>query len=116
MAGGHDRCNAPTFHQIPNRRASGYGPSAMIGSPIWRADQVRPAIPPRSCLPQIAGECDPFVEGDEEGVVGAQRLDQAVAARRLLTFGGKGAEDAVENDEHSAIIAVEVFGAWCTRW
>ncbi len=47
---------------------------------------------------------------DEDGIVGAKRLHQAIAARQIVAFGNEGPEDAVPNDEHPTIIVVEVFG------
>src|SRR5260370_1353104 len=47
---------------------------------------------------------------DEDGIVGAKRLHQAIAARQIVAFGDEGAEDAVPNDEDAAIIMVEIFG------
>jgi hypothetical protein len=50
------------------------------------------------------------MESDEDGIVGPQRLHQAIAARQIVTLGDEGAEDAVKDDEHAAVVAVEIFG------
>lgn len=82
----------------------------MIGLPTGRAEQARPPIAPRSCVPQITTERDPFVKGDEHGIIGQKRLHQAIAAWQVIALGNESAEDAVPDDEHSAIIMVEIFG------
>src|SRR5229473_5188024 len=81
-----------------------------IGSPTGRANEVRPPLPPRARVPQIANERHPFMKRDEDGIVGAKRLHQAIAARQIVAFGDEGAEDAVPNDEDAAIVMVEIFG------
>ena len=50
------------------------------------------------------------MEGDDDGIVGAKRLQQTIAARQVVALDDEGAEDAVENDEHPAIVVVEIFG------
>src|SRR5262245_56567523 len=82
----------------------------MIRLPSGRANEIRPPIPPRSRAPQIASEHHPFMKCDEDGIVGAKRLHQAVAARQIVALSNEGAEDAVPNDEHAAIVVVEIFG------
>src|ERR1700733_1007931 len=62
----------------------GLGGPFAFGLPTGRAKQVRPPMPPRSRLPQIASDRAPFVEGDDDGIVGAQRLRQAIAARQVV--------------------------------
>ena len=50
------------------------------------------------------------MKGDDNWIVGEKRLHEAVAARQIVALGNEGAEDAVENDEHPAVIVVDIFG------
>src|SRR5215470_9109158 len=80
-----------------------------VGLPARRTKEVRPPMPPRARLPHIAAERDPFVEGDDDGIVREQGLHQAVATRQVVALGREGTEHAVKNDEHPAIVVVEIF-------
>src|SRR5260370_5540722 len=98
----------------PYRRSQSIGCRPfMIGLPTGRANEIRPPIPPRSRVPQIANERHPFMKGDEDRIIGAKRLHQAAAAWQIVALGNLGSEDAVPNDEYTARVVVEIF--WMGR-
>ena len=47
---------------------------------------------------------------DQDRIVRNQRLHQPVAARQVVALGDEGAEQAVEHDQHAAVVAVEILG------
>ncbi len=51
----------------------------------------------------------PLQQLDPERVVADHRLDQAVAARHVVALAAVGAEQAIEDDQHAAVVGVEVL-------
>ena len=50
------------------------------------------------------------MKGDEDGIIGEKRLHQAIAAWQIIALGNESAKNAVPDDEHPAIIMVEILG------
>jgi len=81
-----------------------------VGPPGGRAEQVADRLSSCARAQQVLGDLEPLVERDPDRVVRDQRRHQPVAARQVAAFGGKGAEQAVEHDQHAAVVLVDVVG------
>ena len=57
---------------------------------------------------QVAAKAQPFMKGNLQRVVAAQRFDQAVAWGFVRRFLDEAAKEPVENDEHAAKVAVQI--------
>ena len=89
--------------QVLGRRA------AAVRAPPGRADEVADDRAQAARREQVTGERAPLVQLDVQHVVADHRHDQAVAARHVVALGAVGAEQAVEDDQHAAVVGVEVL-------
>src|SRR6476661_7011498 len=101
-----ERGPAPIPPSWPSGRASASRADSGAGLPARAADDEAPAVAPRLRAADVGPDRGVLVGGDDERVVGAQLLGQAVDD--ALALGLEGAEEPVPDDEDAAVVAVEV--------
>ena len=75
-----------------------------------RCEQCLPTLAPGNAATEVADHRDPFAERDAEGIQAGRDAPETVTQGLVLRSLGKGAEQAIEDDEHAAVIAVETGG------
>src|SRR5260221_14709352 len=86
------------------------GPALAVGPPSRRAEQVIPPLAPGARPPQIVAQGPPFVEVDDEGIVGEERLHEAVAAGATRAPPVRRAGGTVEDSEPPAVVGDGITG------
>ena len=120
-----DASSSPLRHAPLPLQGERWGEGAVraeeyrVGAPAGRAEEVVPAPRARTCCAQqIAGECQPFVEGDPERVVGDDRLRPArsgTARRRARRGRCRTAGRTRRVRRRSWHRDTRGWSAWCTR-
>ena len=78
-------------------------------SPAGWTQKISNRCPQGGSRTQVAEQRLPSGELNPENVIALHRLYQTVAAVQVGTLGDIGAKQAVEHDEHAAVVAIEVF-------
>src|ERR1700674_1665301 len=86
----------------------GGGSRGVIMTPAGISENVEKLIAPTGGCPGVAEHLHPFVEGDANGVVGADVLGEAETRGIGGIFRLEAAEELVPDDEGAAMVAVDV--------
>src|ERR1700722_18947804 len=62
-----------------------------------------------ACAPKVATEAAPLRKLDAQWIVTRRGVQKPIAALQIVAFLDVSAEHAIENDQHSAIVGVEIL-------
>ena len=77
-------------------------------APPWGQKQVAKGVLPAPCAPQVPRYVDVLTKSDLYRVVGGDVVREAVADWFSLDFGAKGAEQAIPNNQHAGVVAIQI--------
>ncbi len=88
-------------------------PTGAAGG-LWRPPQLCETLMGAAGAQRRLDGLPEVLVGDDERVAGGRaRMHQAIADRDVRPFGPVGAEQVIPDQQHAAIVLVEVFGIAC---
>src|SRR5207342_2899220 len=79
-----------------------------IGPPVWAAEQISECLSKSPTAGHVAHHGDPFVKCDPQRIDRSDRLHETIAAWHILPLRDVGPENPIKNDEHTAVVSIEV--------